>query len=433
MRDLTNPWSSGERVGDEPVTYGCQFSPRVETDRQQDTNPATTGAKQGDVHGSVPSEESAEIREYFELRDALTEPGCPVCAQVIHAGHGMLAALTDGQSAGGPGWVKAISLRGLCNTHAWILHQMAQKPVGLGKAYEAFLRSRIERLQRAVARQNATTRRPCSGWIRAVVECVRAFLQGMVQIRRCPACRVAKAVERRDLGLLLDLITDMEFARAFEGSTGLCLPHLNLILRVAPDHPNLRRLLEAHLPKMRSLQADLQDYLRRAKAPLPTLTAAEEVSLGGRVLGWTSGEAGVFGPERPLGLVGEGWRIRLSRVWRSTRLGMSAGTGENGCPRERDEVERVQLENAKLRRRLLEISREWAEESARRAALQFQVHKLAEDVKVLELNLAGARGETKSGDIRAKRLRDEVQALQDEVQQLRKKRGESSSSSGGEG
>ena len=58
------------------------------------------------------------------------------------------------------------------------------------------------------------------------------------------------------------------------------------------------------------------------------------------------------------------------------------------------------------------------EESARRAAFQYQVHKLSEDVKVLELNLAGARGEAKAGEIQAKRLRDENEALQATVRRL---------------
>ena len=89
--------------------------------------------------------------------------------------------------------------------------------------------------------------------------------------------------------------------------------------------------------------------------------------------------------------------------------------------RQPDEVERLSLENAKLQRRLVEVSREWAEESARRAALQFQVHKMTEDVKVLELNLAGARGEARSGDVQADRLRQEIQALRQEIERLRAK------------
>jgi chromosome segregation ATPase len=87
------------------------------------------------------------------------------------------------------------------------------------------------------------------------------------------------------------------------------------------------------------------------------------------------------------------------------------------------EVERLSLENAKLQRRLVEVSREWAEESARRAALQFQVHKLTEDVKILELNLAGARGEAKAGDVQAARLRQEIQTLREEAERLKARQG----------
>ena len=236
--------------------------------------------------------------------------------------------------------------------------------------------------------------------------------------RRCPACRSALAVERRDLCLFPDLITDMEFARAFEASTGLCLPHLNLCVRLQPDHPDLPRLLEAHVLKAKRLQADLQDFIRRVKAPFGGPTHEEQRAIWDRVLEWTAGKPGVFGPEREL--VGQpGVReVRLGRVpWTAVRRRPTPVIAEGEQAR-MGEVERLSLENAKLQRRLMEVNREWGEESARRAAFQYQVHKLSEDVKVLELNLAGARGEAKAGDIQAKRLRDENEALQETVRRL---------------
>ena len=334
-----------------------------------------------------------------------------------------VAALAAVPSPGAPARKNALAFRGLCNAHAWSIRQNAQQSVGLGEAYEGFLRGRIETLQREMARQDGEVRRPWSRWIHAVDEWVRASLPGLRRIRRCPACRAAQAVERRDLGLLLDLITDMEFARAFEASTGLCLPHLNLTLRLAPDHPNLPRLLEAHLPKVKRLHADLQDFLRQAKAPLVTPTQAEYDAIWGRVLEWTAGQPDVFCHERDLAS-----EAGLRGKRRPRRGFLPAGTEGDG--RRMDEVERLSLENAKLQRRLVEVSREWAEESARRAALQFQVHKLTEDVKVLELNLAGARGEAQSGDIQAARLKGEIRALREEIQRLEARQGKPSGEPG---
>ena len=43
-------------------------------------------------------------------------------------------------------------------------------------------------------------------------------------------------------------------------------------------------------------------------------------------------------------------------------------------------------------------------------------------MKVLELNLAGARGEVKSGELQAARLQEEIRALQREVERLRSQR-----------
>jgi regulator of replication initiation timing len=210
----------------------------------------------------------------------------------------------------------------------------------------------------------------------------------------------------------------MEFARAFEASRGLCLPHLDLVHRLAPEHPNLSRLLEVHIPKVKRLQADFQDVLRRAKAPLPTLAAGEAETVWAHMLEWAEGKATVFGPERDLARQGMGWR-RLLALARRPRIAQPRSIDGEGEERGMSESHRLGLENEKLQRRLVEVSREWAEESARRAAVQYQVHKLSEDVKVLELNLAGARGEAQAGEIQAARLREEIDALRREVERLR--------------
>jgi hypothetical protein len=361
----------------------------------------------------------ASIAEYFDLRDALAEPGCPICARVLRAGRDALAPLlVDGSPETG-GRKHVTALRPLCNAHAWSIHQIPQQPVGLAQSYEAFLHGRIETLQRAMARPDSASRLRWPSWMRGWGELELDWLPRWRRFRRCPACRAAGAVERRDLGLLLDLITDMEFARAFEASGGLCLPHLDLIQHLASDHPNLPRLREVHLPKVKRLHAELQDFIRRAKAPLVTLTQEERNATWARLLEWMAGKTGVFGPERTLAAETDGWMTRGLRARRRRIRKAARSLGEDGPGGQADEVERLSLDNAKLQRRLVEVSREWAEESARRAALQFQVHKLSEDVKVLELNLAGARGEARAGDGQAARLRQEIQALREEIERLR--------------
>jgi predicted nucleic acid-binding Zn-ribbon protein len=372
----------------------------------------------------------ASIAEYFDLRDALAESGCPICARVVRAGREVLAPLlVDGSPETGRR-KHATALRPLCNAHAWSIHQVPRQPVGLAQSYEAFLRSRIESLQRAMARRDSASRLRWPGWMRGWGELAMDWLPRRRRLRRCPACRAAGAVERRDLGLLLDLITDMEFARAFEASGGLCLPHLDLIQHLASDHPNLPRLREVHLPKVKRLHAELQDFIRRAKAPLVTVTQEEQDTIWARLVEWTAGKTGVFGPERTLAAETDSWRFRGARA-QARRVRMaSQSVAADGHGRQADEVERLSLENAKLQRRLVEVSREWAEESARRAALQFQVHKLTEDVKVLELNLAGARGEAKSGELQAQRLLEEIRALREEAERLRGWKGDPSNEVG---
>src|SRR5574341_1681743 len=376
------------------------------------------GSNLDQLRKSTPADEPLHIRGYFDLRDALTEPGCPICARVLRAGRDAMAPLLVNGSPETGGRQHGTTLRPLCNAHAWSIQQILQRPVGLAQSYEAFLHVRIETLRRTMAPRNNSSRIRWPGWMRRWGDLAMDWLPRWRRFRRCPACRAAGAVERRDLGLLLDLITDMEFARAYEDSGGLCLPHLELIQRLAPDHPNLSRLLQANIPMVKRLHAEVQDFIRRAKAPLLTLTQEEQNATWARLLEWTAGKPGVFGPERTLAAETDSWRFGGARAQARRARMASQSVAADGHGRQLDEDERLSLENAKLQRRLIEISREWAEESARRAALQFQVHKLTEDVKVLELNLAGARGEAKAGDVQAARLRQEIQALREEIERL---------------
>jgi hypothetical protein len=375
----------------------------------------TAGSPSGEVPSATPALGSDPVRTYFDLRDALAEPGCPVCARVLRAGSEAVATLGAGVALAAEARKRLPPVPGFCNAHTRTLQEMMVRTIAnLGDAYERALRFRIEGLERAHSRIEGARQR---SWLARAW----AWRPPRPWRRRCPACRTAEATERRDLLLLLDLIADMEFARAFEASRGLCLPHLDLIRRLAPDHPNLSRLLEAHIPKVKRLQVDFQDFLRRAKAPLPTLAPGEAEAVWARMLEWAEGKAAVFGPERDLARQGVGWR-RLLSLARRARAAYPGTTNSERADLRLDDSQRLALENEKLQRRLVEVSREWAEESARRAALQYQVHKLSEDVRVLELNLAGARGEAQSGEIQAARLRAEIATLHREIEWRRSQR-----------
>jgi hypothetical protein len=340
------------------------------------------------------SVEPLRVRQYFDLRDALAASGCPICVRVLSAGDDMLRRLLEHSSSRDNVRNRSLASRGLCGVHAWRIER-TNLPVGLAEAYETFLQGQLEKLQSATV--------PPRGRLRSIW----AQLSGWRRRRQCPACRAGQVMEQRDIRLLLDLITDMEFSRAFERSAGLCLPHLALALGFAPTHPNRPKLVEAHIPKIKHLQADLQDYIRREKAPIQTLSSAERDAVWTRILEWTAGKAGTFGHHRDLAPDGAGMGGILSPLRRGVRKAPRSGTEGAGNSQSNEPVS-LRLENAKLQRRLIEVSREWAEESARRAALQYQIHKLSEDVKVLELNLAGARGETKSGVLHAEHLREEI-------------------------
>jgi len=204
----------------------------------------------------------ARTKTHFDLLDACSEPGCPVCRLA-------LAAVTRAIDAVDYEFVNEPDVRtkiertwGFCNTHA---HQWLREGHVLGVAlvYEGIL----TRIQPEVEKVRSTAR---PGLLSGLAARLGRRRPGepcdlLQPDGRCPLCRERDETERlliRSLGEGLAETAD-DFRTAFRRSDGLCLPHLRLALCTITDSPTVDVLRAATLAHQERLMPQLREIVRK--------------------------------------------------------------------------------------------------------------------------------------------------------------------------
>jgi hypothetical protein len=80
---------------------------------------------------------------------------------------------------------------------------------------------------------------------------------------RCPICRVRDERERVAIATLLDGLTEPAFGAAYNGSAGLCLPHLRLALGAVEREATLVLLRDRALAQQEHLRGQLREIVRK--------------------------------------------------------------------------------------------------------------------------------------------------------------------------
>ncbi|MFQ5801835.1 MAG: DUF6062 family protein [Candidatus Methylomirabilales bacterium] len=350
---------------------------------------------------------------YFDLRDACGEDGCPICTLLLKwsvrtMDHFMYERVTD------PGCrEELLASRGFCNWHAWMLPKSHHSGSGTAVIHEHLLKKELEVLE-GLRRSHKVT----FGWRRILCRLAGTEWEPPAVKRRrqkapCPVCTGARISDEIYLKTCLEFLPDFEFRRAFEKSSGLCLPHVYLAISTQPNHSNLPELLKLQAAKIEVVRAELSAFIRKQDYRFRGELVGEEGSAWLRSIELLAGKAGVFGPDRP----------RIALMARAPAVVCEVARPEATMSEGRQELhqenEHLRFENEKLRRRGDEITRQWNEESSRAASLHFQVYELAKEKQILEFNLAGARGESKGWEGVVSRLREEIAALQAELRRLK--------------
>lgn len=234
---------------------------------------------------------------YFHLLDAFQEEGCPVCHPLVSRSLAMLDGLLYEQVTNPITREQLRKAHGFCNWHAWMLPRILTGRSGVAIIYEDLLGDQIEQL-RALRK----VLRPRSAWERLKGLFIKHELLPFLAWRRkkspCPICHHGSFQEGRYLRTLLDFLPEPEFARDFERSFGLCLPHLALAVERERDHPHLGILLELELKKLETLKGELKEFIRKFDYRFAHEPRGEEGTSWWRAIELFVGKPGVFGNER---------------------------------------------------------------------------------------------------------------------------------------
>jgi hypothetical protein len=79
----------------------------------------------------------------------------------------------------------------------------------------------------------------------------------------CPACAIQAKGRRGHIATLLEWLGDPQMQKALDGSPGLCVPHLLLVMRQVRSAAERDRLLKVHVSKFGALAQELAEFIRK--------------------------------------------------------------------------------------------------------------------------------------------------------------------------
>jgi len=204
--------------------------------------------------------EKSKYISYFDLRDALAQPGCPVCSLAERNSFRFLDALLY-ERVNDVGTREGLRKSlGFCNWHSWKCLEVPNAPLGLGIIHSDLLEQileRLDRIQRSFPMRIPFLRRLWGGG-----KAEKTF-PPIRPGHSCPACRSVRFFEEMYLEILLDYIAEEDFEGQFSLSPGICFPHLIIAIEKYPGHRNLGLLIQRQMKKWQSLKAELEEFIRK--------------------------------------------------------------------------------------------------------------------------------------------------------------------------
>lgn len=159
---------------------------------------------------------------------------------------------------------------GYCHEHAWQLTQAgASTPLGVAFIYRDLLNTVTKALEQG-GYERPSRRLSFS----QVVETVdrnkpstytQTAVQRLTPQKPCPACAHRDNMTTLYAIALMDALgeNDARLRDLLAASDGLCLPHLRRSLELARSETAVTTLFAIHIPKLKSLQAELTELIRK--------------------------------------------------------------------------------------------------------------------------------------------------------------------------
>lgn len=216
----------------------------------------------------------------YDLYEAFSRPGCPVCRLTLDSVHHYLDSLIY-EYVNKPATHEVVrAARGFCPAHAWhVQDAINASALGIAVLYEGVIRHLLA---------DMGTVEPGDG--RRQVSQAESALRPR---EACPACEHQARVEEHLLRNLMTHIGAAEFAERFAASAGLCLPHLRQMLEQKGSAEHKAQVLTIQQAIWSALQAQLAEFMRKHDYRFTAEGMGEEGSSPRRSIEALSGQKGL--------------------------------------------------------------------------------------------------------------------------------------------
>jgi hypothetical protein len=235
---------------------------------------------------------------FYDLRDAMAEQDCPVCRLAAGGADRYMDNLLY-ESVNDAGLRKQIRrARGFCHTHAWGLVRHGAS-LGVAIITRDVLQTLVQILDEAHFQPS-----PLRSLQRALGQGDQATAHVVAQLVPqgvCPVCRQVGEMEGIYLGTLVEhLLGEEGLLPAFEGSDGLCLPHLRRTLIRVHKRPVFDALVGAQQTIWERRVSQLSEVVRKSDYQVEEGLEGEERDAWLRALAALSGaKDGDMAPQVP--------------------------------------------------------------------------------------------------------------------------------------
>lgn len=202
---------------------------------------------------------------FYDLRQALAEPGCALCRLLAQTADGYIDSMLW-ELVNDPELRQELNeTRGYCRDHAWLL---VRHGASLGAAI--MMKDIIDTLFRIAAAgqieppasfslrqmwQNFNTPQPNAG---------AKLADALAPQAPCPVCVKVQTSETYYTAALRQHLTGPDsLAPAYAASAGLCLPHFRLVLAGITGPETLTALIDAQKAVWQRLSAELGEFIRK--------------------------------------------------------------------------------------------------------------------------------------------------------------------------
>ncbi len=202
---------------------------------------------------------------YFEVKEALSNSGCPVCQLETQTAEAAIDSLLWESVNDVPTRHRLNAARGYCRTHA---AKMVRNGAALGASIlmGGVLRTVTEILSNATFQGSPglAMRQKLPGFNHRGNPATAALAKTLSPQIECPVCTLQSAAGVRYLQTLVEsFIGEDALVNDYRRSDGLCLPHFRQALGFVTDEATFNSLIDAQLHIWRQLTQQLDEFVRK--------------------------------------------------------------------------------------------------------------------------------------------------------------------------